>query len=174
MNLPEFVETVTIGNVITWLAFLGSVYVVIRRIAPVLKKLSDTLDDIKGEPARPGVPARLGIMERMEKQDLMTVDIRKKLEHMDNNAVNTAKEIQRLSTVQHRNVRNVDKTNRQVKRVEAMLIQHVHDSKIWIADLARNAEHYNFKVPDWPVRPSEPFDPEDDDDEDDDPSSVGM
>ncbi len=51
-----------------------------------------------------------------------------------------------------------------------MLLQHIHDSQVWISDLGRSAEHYNFKVPDWPKRPAAIV--LEDDDEDDGPNLV--
>lgn len=38
----------------------------VRKAAPVLRKLGHLVDDLVGEPARPGVPPRPGLMERME------------------------------------------------------------------------------------------------------------
>lgn len=38
----------------------------VRKAAPVLRKLGHLVDDLVGEPARPGVEARPGLMERME------------------------------------------------------------------------------------------------------------
>lgn len=38
----------------------------VRKVAPVLRKLGHLVDDLVGEPERPGVPARPGLMERME------------------------------------------------------------------------------------------------------------
>lgn len=43
----------------------GAVWTV-RKIAPVARKLGHLVDDLVGEPERPGVPARPGLMERME------------------------------------------------------------------------------------------------------------
>lgn len=37
----------------------------VRKVAPVLRKLGHLVDDLVGEPARPGVAARPGLMERM-------------------------------------------------------------------------------------------------------------
>lgn len=173
MNWPDFVETVTVGNIITWVTFIAACVVLVRKVTPVFKTLADLLDDFKGEKARPGVKARPGIMERLEKLEdtgLVIMDVRDKLEHMDKSNINVAKEVQRLATIQGKNVRNIRDANRRVQRVETMLMQHVHDSKVWIDDLARNAEHYNFKVPDWPVRPQDPW--LHDDDEDDDTNTV--
>ncbi|UBU11593.1 hypothetical protein [Nonomuraea gerenzanensis] len=39
---------------------------VAAKLIKLLKKLSDAVDDWQGEPARKGVPARPGVMERLE------------------------------------------------------------------------------------------------------------
>lgn len=46
------------------LATIGSV--VSKRIWPIMRKLEHMLDDFNGTEARPGVPARPGIMKRVE------------------------------------------------------------------------------------------------------------
>lgn len=53
---PWLVAAVIIGLFVVW---------VVRKIAPSLKKLTDMADDFLGEKARPGVPARPGVMERL-------------------------------------------------------------------------------------------------------------
>jgi hypothetical protein len=49
-------------------AILG-VFTVIRKIAKSLRRIGHFLDDWSGEPARPGVPQRLGVLERLDAQD---------------------------------------------------------------------------------------------------------
>ena len=39
---------------------------VARKVAPAALKIGHLVDDLVGEPERPGVPARPGLMERME------------------------------------------------------------------------------------------------------------
>lgn len=48
-----------------WLAALALVVLVVVKIWPLLRKLGHFLDDVAGEPARPGVAARPGLMERL-------------------------------------------------------------------------------------------------------------
>ena len=44
---------------------LGAIIQLLRRAAPMIRHLSHAADDILGEPARPGVEARKGVMERL-------------------------------------------------------------------------------------------------------------
>jgi hypothetical protein len=165
VNVPDFVETITVGNVITWISFIIAVVVVVRKITPILKKLSNTLDDIQGERARPGVPARPGVMERLGNQDVALADIGDKVSHMAGNQAVVVKSLEDLKDRANTNFRIARRADRNVTRVETMLLQHIHDSRVWIDDLGRSAEHYNFKVPDWPTRPPEKAREPDDDDE---------
>lgn len=48
-----------------WLAAVAVVAYVIVRVWPLVRKLGHFLDDVAGEPERPGVPARPGLMERI-------------------------------------------------------------------------------------------------------------
>ena len=56
--------------VVPWLVALiiliAAAVAFVRLVWPVLKKWSDLADDLLGEKARPGVPARPGLMERMQ------------------------------------------------------------------------------------------------------------
>jgi hypothetical protein len=42
------------------------VWQAVRTVMKFVRKVTDTLDDIGGEPERPGVPARPGVMERLQ------------------------------------------------------------------------------------------------------------
>lgn len=48
------------------LATLAGGGAVVAKLIKFLKKLGDTVDDLVGEPARKGVQARPGVMERLE------------------------------------------------------------------------------------------------------------
>lgn len=56
-----------------WAAALALLVLVGVKMWPFLRKISHFIDDVAGEPARPGVEARLGLMERLsiveQKQD---------------------------------------------------------------------------------------------------------
>ena len=61
-------------------------------VAPKLKRLNYLFDDWNGEPARPGVPRRMGVMERLEqienKLDGIPSDKNvKKLDELINNLI---------------------------------------------------------------------------------------
>lgn len=57
--------------VVLWIgaaaAVLGVLWGAVVKLVPLLKKLGNFLDDVGGEPARPGVPARAGLMERVQR-----------------------------------------------------------------------------------------------------------
>lgn len=55
---------------VNWLIVLGLIItaasIISKRVWPIMRKLEHMLDDFNGTKARPGVPARPGIMERVE------------------------------------------------------------------------------------------------------------
>jgi len=62
-----------ISDVIAVAPWLGAFFVAIfaawwlgKRTGPTAKKIINFLDDWNGEPARPGVPQRLGVMARLD------------------------------------------------------------------------------------------------------------
>lgn len=65
-EVQTFFDEISIGTVVVWGIGLTVVGGLLRKLWPLLKKLSDFLDDVAGEPARPGVPARPGLMERVQ------------------------------------------------------------------------------------------------------------
>lgn len=56
-------------TIATILTFAGAVLAVGRKVWPWARKVSHLIDDFMGEPARPGVPHRPGIMERIANLD---------------------------------------------------------------------------------------------------------
>lgn len=64
-EVQAFLEGISVWTVIAWGGVLALAWGVVRKVWPLLKKLADFLDDVMGEPERPGVPARLGLMERV-------------------------------------------------------------------------------------------------------------
>lgn len=66
-EVQAFLEGLSVWTVIAWAAAVALAWGVVRKLWPVVKKLADFLDDVAGEPARPGVPARAGLMERVQR-----------------------------------------------------------------------------------------------------------
>ena len=59
-------ESITIWQVLVALAILGTLWGVARKALKLFKPVGAFLDDWNGEPQRPGVPARKGVMARLE------------------------------------------------------------------------------------------------------------
>ena len=61
----QWLQALTIGEVITALIALGGIAAGLRWIHPVMTGIHDFLSDWKGEPARPGVVARPGVLAQI-------------------------------------------------------------------------------------------------------------
>lgn len=91
------------------------------QVAPVVKQLIDFLDDWTGEPARPGVPARSGVMDR--------------LAQLENNGGKSLKDKVDQTLVQaERNYELALSTQKQVARTDKKIDDHIIQAA---SDLAR-------------------------------------
>ena len=63
--MPEWISQINIGQLAGWLAALGVVITAARWALPRLRRVVHLIDDLSGEPARPGHPRRPGLMERV-------------------------------------------------------------------------------------------------------------
>lgn len=70
VEIPDAVAHITLGDIFTVLLFisgvLGALLVVRKVLKPFVDALQNFLSDWNGEPERPGVDRRLGVMERFE------------------------------------------------------------------------------------------------------------
>lgn len=64
-EVQAFLDGITLANILSWLLAIGVVLAGLKWVRPFLKKVIDFIDDVTGEPARPGVAARPGLMERL-------------------------------------------------------------------------------------------------------------
>lgn len=64
-EVQAFLGEVTLADLLIWVAAVGAIFAAFKWVRPFLRKLIDFIDDVAGEPARPGVAARPGLMERM-------------------------------------------------------------------------------------------------------------
>lgn len=65
--------TVWGGGLVTLAGVLGFLW---RKVWPVARRFSHFLDDFLGEKSRPGVPARPGVLERLQSVEDALADIR--------------------------------------------------------------------------------------------------
>lgn len=66
-EVQAFLESVSVWTLAMWGVGIVVVVGLIKKVWPLLRRLGDFLDDVAGEPARPGVPARAGLMERVQR-----------------------------------------------------------------------------------------------------------
>lgn len=66
--------------VITWLGLVTAVLGIVAWVARQTHRLTEMLTDWRGTEARPGVPRRPGVMERLEKIESDVSDVKKMTE----------------------------------------------------------------------------------------------
>ena len=64
-QVQDFLEGISVWTAVIWGIAIVVAFPVVRKVWKLLKRLADFLDDVNGEDARPGVPARPGLMERV-------------------------------------------------------------------------------------------------------------
>ena len=77
--MPTFVESISLGQALTWLGMVGIVVAWISMVMPQLRAIMHALDDLRGEEARPGFDARPGVFERIKAVEDGHADIRQTL-----------------------------------------------------------------------------------------------
>ena len=77
--MPTFVESISLGQALTWLGMVGIVIAWITKVMPQLRAIMHALDDLRGEEARPGFDARPGVFERIKAVEDGHADIRRTL-----------------------------------------------------------------------------------------------
>jgi hypothetical protein len=55
---------------------VAAVWAFLARVVPVLRRIGHLVDDLVGEPERPGHDARPGVMERLKELDQRTAELR--------------------------------------------------------------------------------------------------
>lgn len=99
-----------------WLAAIGVLIWVGVKVFPVLRKINHFVDDVAGEPARAGVPARPGLMERLSVVE----------EKQDEQSVSLAKQSAALAVVQHEVTTNHGSSLKDaVKKLERKFDEHL-------------------------------------------------
>lgn len=68
-TIPPEVAQITVSSLVVWLTFIASLLsallIIKRRVQPFFTQLRNFLSDWSGEPARPGVKRKPGVMERL-------------------------------------------------------------------------------------------------------------
>ena len=80
MNYVDIAAT----DIVQWVVILGILVTLAIRINklvyPVWHKLEQMANDFAGEPERPGVPAKPGIMERISKLEQLVAELSDKID----------------------------------------------------------------------------------------------
>ena len=63
--LQDWLDAVSALDVLAGLAWIGGILVALRWLRPIAERIRSIAEDWTGTPARPGVPATPGVMERL-------------------------------------------------------------------------------------------------------------
>ena len=117
--MPDVTDGVTVMEAIAWLATLLTALGVIGRyiVRPVsrtVRKLERLVDDWQGTEARPGVPARPGVMERLTAQDEAISAVRQQVLPNGGSSLRDA----------------VDQTRARVEDMDGRLSRHMDEARV--------------------------------------------
>lgn len=81
--MPDFLNDVTLGQVALVAGLVTVVVGGVMKAWPWLSRFKDFMDDLMGEPARPGVEARPGVVESVSRLSKEMMEIRAKVTSAD-------------------------------------------------------------------------------------------
>ena len=162
----SYLRDLTLGQIVTVVATLGVVVGLFKKVGPLLRRISNLLDDWNGEHARPGVPERKGVMERLEDQDTVLAKqdevLRKQDEVLaalrasvnpllvDHEAIGDRHEILRRL---HEMTALLSDQRDDVIQVKTLLHRHLRESTAWVKAVTEAASETGFTTPPWPSLP---------------------
>lgn len=163
----------TVGQILAVLTTLLVIIGFIKTFNPIMHRLSNMLDDWNGEPGRPGVPERKGVMQRLGAQDEAINEVRTGQSEQDEVLSHLRKKVEPLvdetmagnhQEVLHKLDEIVGTTHdcgTHLSRVEHLLHRHIRESKQWVQAVDEKAREVDFIVPPWPDLPTTSRDSDD-------------
>ncbi len=153
--MPEWLELIdwsTLGSVVVALAF--GVWVV-RKAWPFIRRLTDFLDDLMGEAARPGVPERPGLMVRVERLEGAAAQAvhntqpnggESAYDNLARSVRDLRDDVARVRATGEATAAAVADLGPSVKRLDKRVSSHVTESKAWV----QAVKAVDPSTPDWP------------------------
>jgi len=138
-ELRELTVVELVALVATIVTIVGMLIGLFRFVVPLVRKLSDLTDDWQGEAARPGVPERPGVMERLARQDELLEDLTTRLGGGES-----------IPNQLHALDLKVNANTGRVKAVDRLLRKHIRESEAWIKEVTDSAKEHDVAVPPWP------------------------
>lgn len=81
LNIHDIEATFFVNWLIVFALLITIGSTISKRVWPLMRKLEHMLDDFNGTEARPGVPARPGIMQRVESIEQRIMKLESETEH---------------------------------------------------------------------------------------------
>ena len=83
LRIPDWLADMTVADVLGVALLLVAIYTVGRKLWPLSKRITHLIDDLAGDDARPGVPARPGLMERVASVEAASHETRERLKDVE-------------------------------------------------------------------------------------------
>lgn len=132
-EMESFLSGITLADIVWWTIVAGTVFASVKYVFPAIKGLIDFFDDVKGEPARPGVEARPGLMDRLasvesiQKANSRTLDTVRH-EVFPNSGKSLRDRIDQTAKAVDEVNEKLDNDNRRIASVENKLDEHITQS----------------------------------------------
>lgn len=147
--MPAFLASVTLGQLGVVLSCLVFVYMVLRKVLPWLRNLVHFIDDITGEAARRGNPARPGLLERQSALETSVADIQAAVQQLRPNGGKSVKDqLNRLDALAQRvndQLNDVRATTRALQMTYDTHSLHSGQAELEIRSALAELQHKAFK-----------------------------
>lgn len=163
----NILNQITLGQIVVVLAGAGVIVGFFKMVNPVLRRLNDLMDDWFGEPARPGVPERKGVMERQEMTDAassaQSAAITAQGEALEALLTKVEPLIDPKADGNHQEVLRrlteinilVTTNHGDLNALKRLLGRHIRESRAWVEAVDVATAERNFTTPPWPNLPDD-------------------
>lgn len=118
--MPDWVADLSVGGALAFGVIVFAALTVVVRLWKPLRRFGHLLDDMAGEPARPGVPARAGLMERVAAVEGATWTIRSEV--LPNSGTSLRDEVTR-------NTEGIKSAHDRIDELSDELHRHISDTE---------------------------------------------
>lgn len=136
-EVQDFLDGVTLLDLVTWLTVAGGIFVSLKWVIPLGRKVSHFIDDVAGEPERPGVPARPGLMERVTSIEQTQTKHGQTIDTVRHELFPNSGKSMRDQT--NRMEQKLDRDNERISELSRRLDEHITQANLIISNLPKGS-----------------------------------